>query len=259
MPIRMPSNLFLVLLIFGCTDGVSTPTPPADCRIAMYACADGFTCTADKMGVYDCTNGDEDPDTPNEDMPGNNMGGMPGQYGRYAGNNMDDMPGDTMDNMPGNEMEEPSNDCRTAGCPSGTTCTFDGNGNYYCQQVSQCAENNGGCGDPNYIRCVDDGNGTAVCIDIAECATNNGGCGDPSEYYCVELDGTPPYCEPIVYAESPFVVGVYTEAFTYQGDANIETCHRSYAVSSSSSTDTSGGCEYCSYAWELYFDWLTVV
>ena len=153
----------------------------------MYACADGhleptaWGCTI--VGVGTMTQWMKDPDTPNDDMLGDNMA--------VCSNNMGGMPGDNMDDMPGNEMEELSNDCRTAGCPNGKTCTLDGNGNYYCQQVSQCAENNGGCGDPNYIRCVDDGNGTAVCIDIAECATNNGGCGDPNEYYCVELGRYP--------------------------------------------------------------------
>ncbi|MCC7537550.1 MAG: hypothetical protein IT379_15105, partial [Deltaproteobacteria bacterium] len=39
--------------------------------------------------------------------------------------------------------------------------------------------------------------GAQSCDDVDECATNNGGCGDPQSVLCINFVGTTPACVPI--------------------------------------------------------------
>ncbi len=98
--------------------------------------------------------------------------------------------------------DAPTVDSGTLTCPNGTT----GDG-VTCNDVNECASNNGGCddnatctnaavsGDAPSCECNAgyEGNGQA-CTDIDECATNNGGC--PSNATCTDADtaGVAPLC-----------------------------------------------------------------
>ncbi len=100
-----------------------------------------------------------------------------------------------------------------------------------CEDIDECAVNNGGCGSATFTRClnqqgaaplcedidecaVDDqgdnrcgpaafwrcenrDNAPPVCTDLIECAVDNGGCGSRLLTRCVEIEGGPPFCEDI--------------------------------------------------------------
>jgi hypothetical protein len=88
-----------------------------------------------------------------------------------------------------------SNTC--SACPSGTTNVAgddpDG-GDTTCDDVDECATNNGSCGDPTYYSCTNNVAAAPTCADIDECATNNGGCGSATYYSCSNNAGADPTC-----------------------------------------------------------------
>ena len=61
----------------------------------------------------------------------------------------------------------------TCGCPEGWTEDIFGG----CDDIDECATNNGGCGDPSFYQCTNQPGGAPLCMDIDECAAFNGGCG----------------------------------------------------------------------------------
>jgi hypothetical protein len=63
-----------------------------------------------------------------------------------------------------------------------------------CQDIDECAVDNGGCGDPTRARCVNHRGAAATCVDIDECAEANGGCGDKARWRCVNRPAAPPTC-----------------------------------------------------------------
>ena len=60
-----------------------------------------------------------------------------------------------------------------------------------CEDVDECASNNGGCGDPALFNCTNRPGGFA-CADIDECAINNGGC--DANAWCTNVNGGAPTC-----------------------------------------------------------------
>ena len=86
-------------------------------------------------------------------------------------------------------------------CRPGYIETSDGE----CQDINECAVDNGGCADkatcqnnegaPPTCTCNEgyEGDGQS-CTDIDECAVNNGDCGDPVVYQCVNNEGIAPSC-----------------------------------------------------------------
>ena len=71
------------------------------------------------------------------------------------------------------------------------------NGAFSCVDVDECAVNNGGCGDVNLVRCTNREAAAPLCEDIDECAVNNGGCGDAAFVRCTNRIASPPLCEDI--------------------------------------------------------------
>ncbi len=86
-------------------------------------------------------------------------------------------------------------------CNDGYTLNADG---YNCDDVNECAKNNGGCAQ----KCKNTQGGFACscnrgytlnadgynCDDVNECAKNNGGCGDSTIYICINNLGSAPTC-----------------------------------------------------------------
>ena len=60
-----------------------------------------------------------------------------------------------------------------------------------CEDIDECATNNGGCGDPLYTACINTPGGVS-CEDIDECEDANGGC-DPGAW-CTNVAGGPATC-----------------------------------------------------------------
>ena len=150
--------------------------------------------------------------------------------------------------------DEPIDDCRVNFCPSGEVCLSDGDGGYYCVFVYECDVDNGGCGDPAYTYCVDEFGGGATCVDVLECDFDNGGCGDPSRYFCIEVEGGDPYCEELSSTEAPPLLGTFAEFYTLEGTDGVEHCHLIYQAIDRGLADVFGGCESCSYAWDITFN-----
>ena len=57
-----------------------------------------------------------------------------------------------------------------------------------CEDINECATDNGGCGDATRFQCINGSGRAAVCGDIDECATANGGC-DPLSA-CTNANGS---------------------------------------------------------------------
>lgn len=219
-----------------------TTDPSYDCRIGAYQCAEGFSCEPIGSGEFTCIRSSIMPPTGGSEVPG-------GTY--VSGTEMSS--GVMYSGTTAGEYNEPD-DCRTFGCSYDEVCTLDDYGDYSCLELSQCSNNNGGCGDPDYILCIDEYGGSFSCVDIEECAYDNGGCGDPNRYFCVERDGAPPLCNEISYAEAPPFLGAFSEVFVLQGSSDIENCHVVYMPTDYGLADTDGGCESCSYAWNITYN-----
>ena len=78
------------------------------------------------------------------------------------------------------------------------TCVqgYEGNGNG-CQDIDECAVDNGGCGAKAFWTCTNKAGAAASCTDVDECATDNGGCGDAKFWSCKNNSGGAPSCADI--------------------------------------------------------------
>ncbi len=73
---------------------------------------------------------------------------------------------------------------------------YQGNGNA-CQDVDECAVDNGGCGAKAFWSCANNPGAAATCADLDECGVDNGGCGDPKLWSCKNNSGSAPTCADI--------------------------------------------------------------
>lgn len=64
-----------------------------------------------------------------------------------------------------------------------------------CEDIDECAEDNGGCGDPVYWDCANVDGAPPECTDVDECAVDNGGCGDPAVFSCTNVEGAAALCD----------------------------------------------------------------
>jgi len=215
---------------------MGTAEPNFDCRVATYQCAEGFTCEPIGSGEFTCIRSSTTRPPGDSDVGGIEPSAGWMSAGSIAG-----------------EADQPD-DCRLLGCPSNEICTTDDYGGYACLETSECSNNNGGCGDPYYTMCIEESEGNITCIDIEECEVNNGDCGDPDRFFCVERYGAPPTCNEISYAEAPNLLGTYSEMYNIQGSSDIVSCHIIYMPTNYGLADTDGGCETCSYAWDISFN-----
>lgn len=227
----------------GCTKPVPEESESTtDCRMQSASCADGFSCVIQANGSFACMS------------DGYLLGG--GSAGGDSGGSemMNPMAGMEVSGGSSGGIETPSNsDCRTTGCASDQQCLDVGFDQFVCQARNSCNTSNGGCGDPSYVNCVPSGS-DVICEDIRECDYNNGNCGPASQFSCFENYASPPSCQQIEMTSAPTMAGslTFTTLFNYQG--SMKTCHALYLATNHGLADNRGGCEECTYAWNLRFE-----